>query len=138
MICAEYNGALLAYLGDAVIELWVRKTLMASGVVTPASCNAEALGFVTAHSQSESFSRIEDMLTEEEAETFRRGRNSHVTTPKSAKPAEYHRATGLEALVGALYLSGMQERIDELLSRAYEHVIDDVRVRHGETRVPEI
>ena len=133
MMCAEYNGASLAYLGDAVIELWVRKTLLSAGVVTPASCNAEALGFVTAHSQSESFSNIEDMLTDEEAETFRRGRNAHVTTPKNARPAEYHRATGFETLIGALYLSGRHDRIDELLGKAYVNVIDDVRSRHSGT-----
>ena len=71
---SEYNGALLAYLGDAVTELWVRETLLSLGVRSPAACNAEALGLVTAKAQSESFSRVEGMLTrnESDAERIRR------------------------------------------------------------------
>lgn len=128
----ELGGASLAYLGDAVIEVWVRETLLNLGIVSPAVCNAEALLFVTARSQSEAFSHIEDMLDEHEHSIFRRGRNAHVTTPKSASVAEYHRATGLEALIGALYIDGRADRIDELLHAAYGAVLADIRARHGE------
>lgn len=127
----ELGGASLAYLGDAVIEVWVRRMLLSLGIVSTAVCNAEALLFVTARSQSEAFSHIEDMLDEYERSVFRRGRNAHVTTPKSASVAEYHRATGFEALIGELYLDGCVERIDELLRSAYDTVISDIRARHG-------
>ena len=127
----DYGGASLAYLGDAVIELWVRRTLLQMGIVTPSVCNSEALLFVTARSQSEALSHIEDMLTDDERDIFRRGRNAHVTTPKSASAAEYHRATGLEALMGALYIEGRGERIDELLLSAYGAVLSEMRERHG-------
>lgn len=127
----ELGGASLAYLGDAVIEVWVRKTLLEHGVTTPAACNAEALSFVTARSQSEAFSRIEDALTERERDLFRRGRNAHVTAPKSASAAEYHRATGFEALVGALYLDGEAGRISELLAAAYGDAVTALSRRRG-------
>ena len=127
----ELGGASLAYIGDAVIELWVRRMLLGMGIVTPAVCNSEALRFVTARSQSEAFSHIEGMLTDYEHDIFRRGRNAHVTTPKSASVGEYHRATGFEALVGALHLEGCDERVDELLSAAYADRIDDLRARHS-------
>lgn len=121
-----YSGASLAYLGDAVIELWVRETLLRAGITSPASCNAEALRFVTARSQSEAFAHIEPLLTDGERDIYRRGRNAHVTAPKSASTAEYHRATGLEALVGALYLEGRDDRIRELLSEAYRGELEAI------------
>ena len=130
MVEKELGGAPLAYIGDAVIELWVRETLISMGIRSSAACNAEALLFVTARSQSEAFSHIEPCLSEYEAEIFRRGRNAHVTTPKSATAAEYHRATGLEALIGALYLDGEKARAEELLREAYRDVISGIRARH--------
>ncbi len=130
MVEKELGGAPLAYIGDAVIELWVRETLISIGIRSSAACNAEALLFVTARSQSEAFSHIEPCLSPDETEIFKRGRNAHVTTPKSATAAEYHRATGLEALIGALYLDGKRERAYELLSVAYRDVISGIRARH--------
>lgn len=127
----EVGGVALAYLGDAVIEVWVRKTLLSLGVRTTAAFSSESLLFVTARAQSESFSHIEDMLTEREHDIFRRARNAHVNSPKSASPGEYHRATGFEALIGALYLDGAEARILELLEAAYSGVIKDVGSRHA-------
>lgn len=126
----DIGGASLAYLGDAVIELWVRETLLGIGITLPSACNVEALRFVTARSQSEAFSHIEASLTPDERDIFRRGRNAHVQTPKSASPAEYHRATGLEALVGALYIEGRRDRIRELLEKAYEAELNELRRRY--------
>ncbi len=134
MIENELGGAALAYIGDAVIELWVRETLFSMGVTTPSVCNVEALLFVTARSQSEAFSHIEPRLSAAEVVVFKRGRNAHVTTPKSATPAEYHRATGLEALIGALYLNGERDRADELLREAYREVTEDIAYRHTGTK----
>ena len=124
------NGATLAYLGDAVIELCVRELLISLGITSPAKLSSEALGFVTAKSQSEAFLNIEALLTEEEADVFRRGRNAHVSVPKSASHAEYHRATGMEALFASLYLHGRRDRINELFRIAYESKINDLKLRH--------
>ncbi len=126
----ELTGATLAYLGDAVIELCCRERLISFGITSAAVLSSEALAFVTAKSQSEAFLNIEALLTEEETDVFRRGRNAHVTVPKSASRAEYHRATGMEALFAALYLEGRHERIDELFGIAYKDKIDDVKRRH--------
>lgn len=126
----QYSGALLAYLGDAVIELWVRELLLSLGLTQTSVCSKEALFFVTAKAQSEAYEKIKDILTEEENDVFRRGRNAHVSVPKSASHADYHRSTGMEALAAALYSEGKRDRIDELFFIAYKDKIDDMKKRH--------
>ena len=114
------SNAALAYLGDSVLEVCVRRHLVERGLSTSAHLNSEALKYVRASAQAEAVKRIIPMLTEEEAAVFRRGRNvGHTNTPKSASVSEYRMATGMEALFGYLYLSGAHERIDELFREAY-------------------
>ena len=114
------STAALAYLGDSVLEVCVRRHLVHKGLATSAHLNSEALKYVRASAQSEAVKRIIPMLNEEEAAVFRRGRNvGHTSTPKSASVSEYRMATGMEALFGWLYLSGAHERIDELFREAY-------------------
>ncbi len=127
----ELCGAALAYLGDAVIELWVRELLISFNITSSAVLSSESRLFVTAKAQSEAYERIRDLLTEEEEAVFRRGRNVKVSVPKSASAAEYHRATGMETLFAALHLERKQERANELLKAAYAPVIADVMSRHG-------
>ncbi len=126
----ENNGSVLAYLGDAVIELWTRELLISTGITSSAVASSEALRFVTAKAQSEAYEAVKDILTEEEADVFKRGRNVHVNVPKSASAAEYHRATGFEALMAALWLDGKRDRIDELMLAAYGDRIEDLKSRH--------
>jgi len=115
-----YSTAALAYLGDGVIELCVRKRLVASGLSSSAALNKRALDFVRATAQAQAMKRILPVLTEEENAVFHRGRNiGHTNTPRSATVAEYRAATGMEALFGYLYLAERQERIDELFDIAY-------------------
>ena len=106
----------LAYLGDCVLEIRVRTHLVRErGLSTSAHLNRAALDFVRASAQSEAMARIEPHLTEEEDAVFRRGRNiGHTHVPKNASVAEYRRATGMEVLLGYLYLAGREDRIDEL------------------------
>lgn len=107
----------LAYLGDAVWELSVREMLVRSGVRQP---SVEALRYVTAKVQAQAASRIQPVLTEEEADAYRRGRNmGHSNLPKSATLAEYCAATGLECLFGWLHLMGRGERIAELFALSF-------------------
>ena len=116
-----YSTASLAYLGDCVLELCVREHLVRSGLSSSSSLNREALNYVRASAQAEAMKRLLDVLSEEEAAVFRRGRNvGHTNTPKSATVAEYRSATGMEALFGWLHLAGRQERIRELFALAYE------------------
>ncbi len=118
-----YSTASLAYLGDSVIEICVRKRLVKNGLSSSAALNKAALLYVRATAQAEAMKNIADLLTEEEAAVFRRGRNiGHTNTPKSATVAEYRNATGMEALFGYLYLAEKHERIDELFDLAYSQI----------------
>ena len=110
----------LAYIGDAVIELAVREYLVTKGH-GPGAPSEEALKFVTAVAQSDALARIEDALTEEESDVYKRARNNYHTSnvPKSATPLQYRRSTGFEAVFGYLYLCGERGRIEKLVKIAY-------------------
>ncbi len=107
----------LAYMGDAVYDLYVRRRLVRRGGRVQ-NMHREAVSMVCAHAQAEALGRIEGELTEAEAGVVRRARNAHQNPPRSTSPAEYHRATALEALIGYLYLTGQQARMDELIRKA--------------------
>ena len=122
----NYSTAALAYLGDCVIELCVREHLVRAGLSSSARLNSEALEYVKASKQAEAMKNILELLTEDEAAAFRRGRNmGHTNTPKSATVSEYRAATGMETLFGYLHLSGKQERIAELFAIAYKTEIKE-------------
>lgn len=110
----------LAYLGDCVIELLVRRHLVESGIGTSKNLNKMALDYVRAPVQAEAMKNIIPLLTEVEEGYFRRGRNiGHTNTPKGATVAEYRAATGMEALFGYLHLTEQNERAEELFYAAY-------------------
>lgn len=110
----------LAYLGDAVIELWVREHLLNRGICGSGRLNKEALRYVKATAQAEAVKVILPLLTEEELSVWKRGRNSHCgTVPKSAEVSQYRAATGLEVLCGWLRLKGQDDRIAALLEAGY-------------------
>lgn len=120
MNTGEMNGATLAYLGDAVLELLVRRSLIERGIGGVGEMNGAADAMVRAGAQSAAMEKLLPLLTEEELAVYKRGRNSHPrTVPKSASVAEYRRASGMEALFGYLYLEGRHERLGELLRAAY-------------------
>lgn len=105
----------LAHMGDCVFELLVRSWLCAHGKATSANLHKATVSYVSAPAQAKQMERILPLLTEEEAAIYRRGRNAHVHgVPKAATPGEYARATGLECLFGALFLSGQSDRANEL------------------------
>ena len=115
------DGMTLAYLGDSVMELYVREKLVKSGITRAGELNMHAHDIVRATSQAKAFHRIEGMLTDEEMDFFKRGRNSgHLPAPRSATISEYRTATGFEAVLGYLHLCGNKDRINELLYAAYE------------------
>ena len=125
----EVSTAALAYLGDSVMELCVRKMLVEKGFSSSKKLNAKALEYVTAKAQAQAAAKILPLLTEEEDAVYHRGRNlSHANVPKSASYAEYRMATGLEALFGYLHLAGNFERIDMLFSIAY---IEETEINGG-------
>lgn len=117
---SQLPGSLeLAFMGDTVYDLRVREILVRRGGKVR-DMHRTASRHVCAHAQSEAFSRIEHMLTEDEAGVARRARNARQTPPKNADPAEYHRATSLEALMGYLYLTGQHDRMEQLLDVAVQ------------------
>lgn len=111
----------LAHCGDAVFELLVRSFLITCGKATCKNLHRATVSCVCAPAQSRRMEKILPLLTEEETAWYRRGRNAHVhTIPKNATHEEYSRATGLECLFGALYLSGQIDRLNELFTLSME------------------
>ena len=107
----------LAYVGDSVYDLYVREHLVRrGGRMKP--IHLQAVSSVNCAAQSRAFDRVEPMLSPEESDVARRARNCKQNPPRHADPADYHRATALEALIGYLYLNGRAERLDEILSAA--------------------
>ena len=111
----------LAHLGDGVFELMVRSWLVLRGKATSRGLHKATVRFVAAPAQAAMAKKLEGVLTEEEADVFRRGRNtSPHTVPKAASREEYQTANALEALFGYLYLQGRTERLNELFTRMME------------------
>ena len=105
----------LAHVGDGVFELLVRSYLCVQGNHTVKNLHAKAVKLVQAGAQAKFAQRILPILTEEELNYYRRGKNTHThAAPKAVSPKEYAMATGLETLFGALYLYGRKERLNEL------------------------
>ncbi len=111
------NPLVLAFIGDAIYEVFVRTYLVDNNRYMSAhKLHVKAVSFVKAHAQSEIMKKIEDKLTEEEYSIFKRGRNSKSgTVPKNAQVQEYRVATGFETLIGFLYITEQVDRLNELL-----------------------
>ncbi len=111
----------LAHLGDGVFELMVRSWLCLRGKATARGLHRAAVQYVAAPAQAAAAGRILPVLTEEEADVFRRGRNaSPHSIPQHASRAEYQAATGLESLFGWLYLRGETGRLNQLFALMME------------------
>ncbi len=106
----------LAFVGDGVYSLLVRERLLTIANRPVGELHRLAVDAVRAEAQSEAMERLLPHLTEEEEAAYKRGRNAHT----SRNSAEYHRATGLEALFGYLYLDGRLERVQELFAIAMD------------------
>ena len=110
----------LAHVGDAVFELMVR-VYLAPGGRKNGSLHQAAVQMVNAAAQAGDMEKLLPLLSPEEAEVFRRGRNVKVhSVPKHARLGDYHAATGLEALFGYLYLLGRRERLNALFAAIVE------------------
>ena len=107
----------LAHIGDGVYELLCRTYLVNRGDKTVLKLHRETVELVKAPTQAKFADKLRPMLTEEEMDYFRRGKNAHThAAPKSASRQEYAKATGFETLFGALYLLGRKERLMELFA----------------------
>jgi ribonuclease-3 family protein len=123
----QYAPLVLAYIGDGVYELYVRSRVIEEHPNLPAhKLHKKTVQYVKAHAQSNSIESMLEMLTEEETAIYKRGRNAKsATVPKNANMTEYRRATGFEALIGYVYLSGNTERLNQLMEKAYQNAFDE-------------
>lgn len=111
----------LAHMGDAVYETLVRTWLCVHGKATGKELHRATIALVCAQKQAELAQRVLPQMTEEELAVYKRGRNANVhAMPRSATPAQYHAATGLECLMGWLYLRGDKERAEQLFRAMME------------------
>lgn len=117
----EISSLGLAHMGDGVYELLCRAYLCEKGGKKVINLHKNAIKMVNAAYQAKVADKLLPHLTEEEQDFFRRGKNAHThAAPKSATPQEYAKATGLEALFGALYLMGRTDRLNELFQLGME------------------
>ena len=105
-----------AYVGDSVFELYIRTHLVNKTNLKPHKLHIEAINYVKAKAQAEFLKKIEEILTDEEKEIVRRGRNTqNHHLPKNSNVQEYMHATAFEALIGFLYLTKKYKRLEEIL-----------------------
>lgn len=112
------NSLALAYMGDAVLETYVRYHLLQNGQVKPHLLHKEATRYVSAKAQSSVLHQMkeEGFFLEEEITILKRGRNAKSgSVPKNTDVQTYRYSTAFEALLGSLYLAGKQERLEEII-----------------------
>ena len=118
-----YSSLNLAYIGDAVYELYVRMRLVANHKMPVAKFHKKTIMIVSAKGQAISIDAIMDKLTKEELAVYRSGQNAKSnTSSKNASIVDYHKATGFEALIGYLYLKGDTDRLEQIEELAVKAV----------------
>ena len=110
------NPVTLAFVGDAVFTLYVREKLVLNHTYSTGTLQKLSAEEVSAHGQNALLEKILPELTEDEIAVFKRGKNANKPTrSKNATVTEYNNSTGLEALIGYLYLTGQYDRLEKLL-----------------------
>lgn len=118
----QLNGLALAYIGDAVYELYVRHRLLSQGNVKPNQLHRQSIRYVSAKAQARTllFMLEQSILTAEEEAIVRRGRNTKsATVPKNTDVQTYRYSTGFEALIGYHFLGNNKERMEELINYSF-------------------
>ena len=121
----QLNSLALAYIGDAVYEIYVRHHLLTKGTVRPNQLHKAATSFVSAKGQAKIVKQMlsDETLTEEEIAVVKRGRNAKSgTVPKNTDVQTYRYATALEALIGYHYLLKQEERLQELIAYSIQYI----------------
>lgn len=115
------NTTVLAYLGDAVYEVYVREMVIQTGQIHADRLHYASVKYVRAEAQAKAVKAMFDELTEPEQGLVKRARNKKITSrPKNVDPRVYKWATAHEALIGYLHLTGQKERLEEILKRTIE------------------
>lgn len=117
------NTTALAYIGDGVYEIFIRRLMVTRGWAAADHLHRETVKYVRAESQAYAIKKIMDMLTPEEQDLIRRARNrKSVTKPRNADPVSYKMATAMEALIGYLFLTDQNQRIEEIMQRVVAEI----------------
>ena len=127
---SQYSPLALAFIGDSIYGAIAKTVVVLEGNCPAEKLNAKSVKYVKAVSQSKAADHLleNDLFTEEELAIYKRGRNAKSpTTAKNAPVGDYRKATGLEAVIGWLYLRGDEERMTELM-----HMIMSVNVVNGD------
>ena len=110
-----------AYVGDCVYELFIRTELINKTNLKPHKLHIESIKYVKAQAQAEFLQKIYDDLTEEEKDIVRRGRNAeNHHLPKNCNVQDYMYATAFEALIGYLYLTKKEDRLEEIFRQVFK------------------
>ncbi len=119
MSIKEINVLVLAYIGDAVYEEYIRKYLVSCGISNVNDLQKESIKYVSANGQADYLNELinNNILNDEEISVFKRARNYKTTShPKNSDIVTYKIATGLEAVIGYLELENKRERINEIMN----------------------
>ena len=123
---SQLSPLTLAFVGDAVFDLFVRERLVCLANRPVNRLHSLAVSLVKASSQARAAKRLSEILSEKELSVLKRGRNAHTKhKAKNASESDYHYATGLEALFGFLYLSGESDRLRELFELTLDFIEED-------------
>lgn len=123
MEVTQLNGLALAYIGDAIYEVYIRKYVMSCGITKVNMMHKHVVEFTSGNAQAAiiHYYLENKILTDEELSYFKRGRNSHIkSNRKNIDLKDYLDATGFEALIGYLYLTNKISRLEELINLAIE------------------
>ena len=120
---SRLNTTALAFIGDAVYELYARKRVIESGQTNADKLHQMAVKYVRAEGQARALKSMLDLLSEEERELVKRARNKKsASKPKNADPIEYKLATAFEALIGYLYIAGDTDRMENIMALAITEI----------------
>lgn len=129
----QINTTALAYLGDAVYEVEIRRRMMLLGAENVDRLHQMSVRFVRAEGQAFAIKQLIEELDEEEKAIVKRARNKKIASkPKNLDPVTYKLATAFEALIGYLYLNGEAERLDDLVTKAID--IIEKRIENNERK----
>lgn len=119
------NGSDLAYIGDAYYELYIRSYLLSLGYTKPEELHKLCINYVSAKSHAKIYETISEILTEKEKNVFNRGKNyNYKHHSRSTNVRDYLTSSGFEAVIGYLYVSGQNDRLNEILGLSLK-IIED-------------
>jgi len=135
------NTTALAYIGDAVYEVYVRQRTLSENPAKVDILHRKSIRYVCAESQAVAVKKLmsKNILTEEEESLVKKARNHKISSkPKNTSPITYKLATAFEALMGFLYLSGQKERMEDLIQKSFKFIEEEaennVRRKKAEKR----